>query len=486
MLPIDILFKDATAITMDAERRVLRNAAVAIGGNRIVAVGATEELAAQFVAERIIDCGGKVLMPGLIDCHGHAGHGLLRTLGTDTSDGWPYACETIYTSGSTEEFWQVDAYLMALERLRFGVTSGMTLFGGGGAVLTGDMVIRVDSPVYGEQHCRAVQAVGSREFLAIGPRRSPFPHRYVHRCESGDETVMVGLEDYYQTCETLIADWHGQANGKIQMAITTQTYHPSLAEPGSARHDELVAETRLFYELAQQHDLLFTQDGHTTGTIDFAHQELGILGSKTLLSHCTDLTEADIASCVDTDTHIIHNPSAIASVTGRCPVPELLDAGVNVVIGSDGLGPDRSCDLFRHIFYSMRYHRHHFRDPSYLPPGKALEMITIDAARALGVDRELGSLEVGKKADLILIDTHKPHLTPLLMPVHQIANFTNGNDVEMVIVDGEVLVEGGEVKSVDVPEILARVQRVAEETIDYSNLHSLLDSDDRLWGHSKT
>ena len=486
MLTLDVLFKDATVITMDTDRRVLKNAAVAISGNRIVAVGACEEIVGQYNAERVIDCDGKVLMPGLIDCHGHAGHGLLRTLGMDTSDGWSNACETIYTSGSTEEFWQVDAYLMALERLRFGVTSGMTLFGGGGAVLTGDMVIRVDSPVYGEQHCRAVKAVGSREFLAIGPRRSPFPHRYVQRCESGDKTVMVGLEDYYQTCEKLIADWHGQANGKIQMAITTQTYHPSLAEPGSTRHDELVAETRMFYELAQQHDLLFTQDGHTTGTIDFALQELGILGSKTLLSHCTDLTEADIASCAETDTHVIHNPSAIASVSGRCPVPELLDAGVNVVIGSDGLGPDRSCDLFRHIFYSMRYHRHHFRDPSYLPPGKALEMITIDAARALGVDRELGSLEAGKKADLILIDTHKPHLTPLLMPVHQIANFANGNDVEMVIVDGEILMEGRAVKSVDESEIFALVQRVAEETIDYNNLHSLLDSNVKLWGHSKT
>jgi 5-methylthioadenosine/S-adenosylhomocysteine deaminase len=486
MMTIDLLFKNATIITMDEERRILKNAAIAIGGNRILAIGNSAELLVEYHAERIVDCCGKVLMPGLIDCHGHSGHGLLRTLGTDTSDGWPEACETIYTSGSTEEFWQVDAYLMALERLKFGVTSGMTLFGGGGAVLTGDMVIRVDSPIYGEQHCRAVQAVGSREFLAVGPRRSPFPHRYVHRSQSGDKEISVGLEEYYQTCEKLIADWHGQANGKIQMAITTQTYHPSLAEPGSKRHDELAAETRLFYELAERHDLLFTQDGHTTGTIDFARRELGILGSKTLFSHCTDLTEADIAACAETDTHIIHNPSAIASVTGRCPVPELMDAGVNVVIASDGLGPDRSCDLFRHIFYSMRYHRHHFRDPSYLPPGKALEMITIDAAKALGVDEELGSLEVGKKADLILIDTQKPHLTPMLMPVHQIANFANGNDVQMVVVDGDILVEDGKVNSVDEPEILARVQRVAEETIDYNNLHSLLVPNKKLWGHSKT
>ena len=113
-------------------------------------------------------------------------------------------------------------------------------------------------------------------------------------------------------------------------------------------------------------------------------------------------------------------------------------------------------------------------------------MITIDAAKALGIDEELGSLEVGKKADLILIDTQKPHLTPMLMPVHQIANFANGNDVQMVVVDGDILVEDGKVNSVDEPEILARVQRVAEETIDYNNLHSLLVPNKKLWGHSKT
>ncbi len=482
----DLLIRNATIISMDAERRVLRDAAIAIEGDRIAAMGTSEELQTRFQAKKVIDAQGKVVMPGLIDCHGHAGHGLLRTLGTDTSDGWLNACEQIYTKGSTEDFWKVDAYLMSLERLKFGVTCGVTLLGGGGAVLTGDMAMRTDSPVYGRRHCEAVQEVGSREFLAIGPRRSPFPHHYVHRHASGTEDVQIGLQDYLQNCESLIADCHGKAGGKIKIAMMTQTYHPDLAEPGTARHTELVKETRVFFELAEQHDLLFTQDGHTTGTIEFAHKELGILGPRTLLSHSTDLSESDIAVTAETDSRIVHNPSAIASVMGRCPVPELLDAGVTVVIGSDGLGPDRSCDLFRHMFYSMRYHRRHFKDPRYLPAGKMLEMVTVDAARALGVEQDLGSLEPGKKADLIIIDTKKPHLTPLLMPVHQIINYANGNDVETVIVDGEILIEKGEVKSVNESEILKLAQQVAEEAIDFSQLHALLDPTEKLWGHSRS
>ena len=160
--------------------------------------------------------------------------------------------------------------------------------------------------------------------------------------------------------------------------------------------------------------------------------------------------------------------------------------GSRVVLGSDGLGPDRNCDMFRNMFLCMRYHRRHFKDPSYLPAGKVLEMVTVDAAKALGVEQELGSLEPGKKADLIIIDTGKPHLTPLLMPVHQVINFANGNDVETVIVDGKILIEAGEVKSVNESEILALVQEIAEETIDHTQLHALLDPGEKFWGHSRT
>lgn len=483
---VDLLIEDTTIITMDPQRRVLTNSTVAIDGNRITAIGPTERLRKQFDANHVIHAKGKVVLPGLIDSHGHAGHGLLRTLGTDTDGGWVNACEEIYSRGSTEDFWRVDAYLMVLERLKFGVTCGVTLLGGGGAVLTGDMIMRTDSPVYGARHCEAVQAVGAREFLAIGPRRSPFPHHYVRRNDDGREDVMIGLDDYLETCEALITDWHGKADGKINIAMMTQTHHPDLTNLGTERHSELLKETRVFYELAEQHGLLFTQDGHTTGTIAFAHNELGILGPRTLLSHSTDLTEEDIAVCEVTDTRIVHNPSAIASITGRCPVPELIDAGVTVVLGSDGLGPDRSCDMFRNMFLCMRYHRRHFKDPSYLPAGKVLEMVTVDAAKALGVEQELGSLEPGKKADLIIIDTGKPHLTPLLMPVHQVINFANGNDVETVIVDGKILIEAGEVKSVNESEILALVQEIAEETIDHTQLHALLDPGEKFWGHSRT
>ena len=159
-----------------------------------------------------------------------------------------------------------------------------------------------------------------------------------------------------------------------------------------------------------------------------------------------------------------HNPSAIASVLGRCPVPELLDAGVTVAIASDGQGPDRNCDLFRRMNQAMRMQRFFRHDPGLLPPGKALEMITIDAARALGVESRLGSLEVGKQADVILLDVRRPHLTPFLMPVEQLVNFANGSDVTTALVAGRVVMQDRKVTTVDEPGVLETVEGVARET----------------------
>ena len=169
------------------------------------------------------------------------------------------------------------------------------------------------------------------------------------------------------------------------------------------------------------------------------------------------------------------------SIRGRCPVPELIDAGVNVALGSDGTAPDRSYDMFRHMFQCMHYHRRHFRDAGVLPHGKVLEMVTIDAARALGLEREIGSLEAGKKADIILVDLWKPHLLPLEMPVHRITCFANGADVCTTIVDGRILMENGKVLTVDESDVLERAQAASELMLERTGLRPLLDPPARLW-----
>jgi cytosine/adenosine deaminase-related metal-dependent hydrolase len=475
---VDILITGGTVITMDPNRKIIEDGGVALEGNRILDVGPSTELASRYKASRVIDATDKIVMPGLFDGHSHAGHGLLKSLGYHNKL-WNEACEKVYAEGSPPGFWRAEALLTALERLRFGVTCSLTFLGGG------DSVMRTDDPVYGESHCEAVEEVGIREFLAVGPRRPPFPRKYARWDGVTKTDYTVSFEDQLATSRTLIEGWDGGADGRVRIAMMLPTSHPEHGGFKGEVLEELKYMAGAARGLSKEKGVLFTQDGHTKGTVRFAHEELGLLGPDALLSHSTDLTDEEIELCKKTDTRIVHNPSAVASMTARCPVPELLDARVTVMLGSDASAPDRSFDMFRHMFQCMRYHRRHFRDDRVLPPGKVLEMATVDAARAMGLGEELGSLEPGKRADVILVDARKPHMYPLNMAADRVAYYANGNDVDTVIVEGEVIMEGCEIKTVDVDEVLDLAQTEAEAMIDRNDLRRLIDYTDGYWGRSR-
>jgi 5-methylthioadenosine/S-adenosylhomocysteine deaminase len=476
---IDLLIQNGIIVTMDPERRILENGAIAIDGDRIVAVGESADLAAQYEARQVIDAHHKLAMPGIIDAHAHAGHGLIKTMGSDDADLWYHACQIIYTQGSDAPFWHAEARLSALERLKTGTTFGVNYLGGG------ESFMATDETRFGDAYCRAVEAVGIRAMLAVGPGGPPFPQTYRRWPDGAPVERQISHEQMMASSEALIQQWHGGANGKIHLCVTFPTPKPGQYSPGNDAFADLQRRAADARALSRQYGVLFTMDGHQRGTIEFCHDNLNLLGSDAFFSHCINLTEREIALCAETGTHVAHNPSAVFSIMGRCPVPELLDAGVIVMICSDGTAPDRSYDMFRHMWQAMHYHRRHFEDPMVLPPGKALEMITIDAARGLGVADDLGSLEAGKKADVVLIDLDKPHLYPLAMPVHRLIYFAKGSDVDTVIVDGEILMAGRQVKTVDEAEILAAAQAEMALALDRTDLWSYLETRDGFWGRSR-
>jgi len=465
-------------MTMDPARQIIEDGAVAVLGDKIAAVGTTRKILATFNAKQEIDASRKVIMPGLIDGHAHAGHALVKSLGANQLNAWNDACYKIYQEGSDEEFWYADGQLSALERLKCGTTTSVTLLGGG------DNIMRVDDAVYGSAHCKATQKVGIREFLAVGPGKLPFPKRFVRWDGDSRQDVMVNFERQMKVTEELIHRWHRQGNSNISICVAFPTYNPADDTSIQTLNDikSMARDARL---LSKKYKLLFVQDGHKKGTILFAHKEMDLLGPEAVFAHNIDITAEEIDLCRQTNTKIVHNPSAIFSIIGRCPVPELLDAGVTVFLGSDGVAPDRSYDMFRHMFQCMHYHRTFFHDPSYLPAGKIIEMVTIDAAKGLGLENEIGSLEVGKKADIILVDMYKPHLYPLNMAPYRIAHYANGGDVDTVIVNGKILMENRQVKSVVESDVLDLAQKMIDKAIDRTQLQSLKELPDRFWGHSK-
>lgn len=470
---VDLLIEHGEVITIDPDRRVIPDGAVAVDGGRIVAVGSTEELSAyQGDARRRIDARRKAVLPGLIDVHAHAGHGLVKTIGGGVGNQWATSAGAIYRHHAPPSFWAAEARLAALERLKCGVTTGLSMLGGG------DGAIRTDRPDHALAHARAVRDIGLRSVLCLGASRTDFARTFTDNV--GDEGLRcvpyeVQLEASRSAFETLATE---RGDLDLMFCITASVMTPAMLDGGAIpREMRRLADAAM--ALVTEMDTLFTQDSHCRGSIAISGK-LGLLGPRAIMSHCIDLEAEEIALLARTGTHVVTNPSANFSIIGRCPVIEMLDAGVNVAIGSDGTAPDRSSDMFRHMQTAMHYHRRHFRDKNILPPGKALEMVTIDAARALGQEAQLGSLEPGKRSDIILIDLAAPHLMPLHMALWRVVSFANGADVDTVIVDGKVLMEGRRT-TLDEDAILDDAQAEADRAIDAAGLRGMLNEPADLW-----
>ena len=461
---IDLILDGGTVITMDGDRRVIADGAVAVRDGRIAAVGPRDEvLAAHPDAAARIDARGRAILPGLIDAHSHAGHGLVKTLGNRRSGVWMDACGEIYTRHSPPEFWAAEAALAALERLRFGVTTAVSLLGGG------DSVMRTDDPAHADAHCRAVRGVGVRTVLAVGPTRPPHPRPY--RGADGVERS-VSFEQQLETVAEIIRRWHGREGiaGGTRVATLTPVHRIEHGDD-PALTAEAERQARATRDLGRAHGCLFHQDGHRKGSAELALR-WGLMGPDAFMSHCTDLTPGDIDAFADTGTGVVHNPSAIASVRGDCPAIELMERGVPVVLGSDATAPDRSTDMFRHMFMAMRLHQRRFRDETVLPPGKVLEMCTADTAGVLSLSHEIGSLEPGKLADIVTVDLSAPHMAPRNMPVSRVVCFAGGGDVRDVVVGGRVLLRDGAFTEADREAIVAEADRAAAAMLRSAGLEA--------------
>jgi cytosine/adenosine deaminase-related metal-dependent hydrolase len=470
----DILIRGGTVVAMDEARRVIEDGAVAITGDRIAAVGRRAEVeAAHGGAATVIEAKGRAILPGLIDGHAHAGHALVKTMGGGDSAVWSEACRIIYTTASSPSFWRAEARLAALERLKNGVTTGVSLLGGG------DSVMRVDDPAHGEAHAAGVGEVGIRAIVAVGPTRPPHPRPYASWQGPLRTDTPVTFEQQAEVIGALIERLHGTQGGRMAIATLMPVYREATHDAANVAVIE--RQGRIVRDLGRKAGTLFHQDGHRSGSIAMAERMFGLAGTDAFYSHCTDLTEDDIESAARTGTSIVHNPTAIAQVRGHCPVPLLMERGVTVMIGSDGTAPDRGTDMFRHMVMCARLHQRAARDEKLMPPGKLLEMITTDAAKGLGMADRIGSLTPGMKADVITVDLATPHAYPPNMPVNRLVFFAGGADVRDVVVDGRILMRERIVATVDEAEVLAEAAAETETMLDRSGLRALIHCDPG-WG----
>jgi len=189
--------------------------------------------------------------------------------------------------------------------------------------------------------------------------------------------------------------------------------------------------------------------------------DLGFLGANVLAAHCIWLSPEDIQILKKNDVKVVHNPTSnMKLASGIAPIPELLGAGVTVGLGTDGCASNNTLDMFHEMKMAALLHKVHKLDPTAIPAQKALEMATVDGARSVGLDT--GVIAEGKKADIIIVDMNKPHLTPRHDPISHLVYCAKGSDVSTTIVDGKILMEDYQVKIFDEAEVMARAEERAK------------------------
>jgi 5-methylthioadenosine/S-adenosylhomocysteine deaminase len=486
--PVDILIAGGVVLTMDSQNRLIENGAVAVKGKTIAAVDTLENLRHAYAAETVIDASSKVVMPGLVDTYGHAGHGLIKGI-HHPELGWP--TNIVYFHATDDRWWYAEGMLSALERLRFGVTCGFSVIGATPA--------RMDSPIFAQRQAEAVREIGIRGVLGVGP---PDPHvSHIPEPWSGtfwDEGKPIkrpfSYQDTIRNSVSVIEEWHGAAEGRINVALHfpylfgRQAAHPRIPFEYNDQHvPAMIEKAEEIRDLANRYQVLV----HThafKGSVAFGIEHFGmgrvrqLLGPDVLFAHCNGLSDVEVRVLGENRVGIAVVPFTHENILyGPCPVIELLQSGANVTISTDGTAPYCSYDLFKDISRAVWTQWTRFEDQTLLPAGRALRMVTIDAARALGVDHLTGSLEVGKRADIILVDLARPHLTPSASVPRLLAFYANGNDVDTVLVDGRVLMQDRKATSVDEDAVVGMAREEAARAFERLDISAYLEMTDSFW-----
>jgi cytosine/adenosine deaminase-related metal-dependent hydrolase len=473
----ELLLENGLVVTMDKQRRVLEGTSVAIGSGRIRACGPAATLRDQYPSARRLDCTRKAVLPGLVDMHGYLGGSITNQLfdGFDAvrSRG---AMEFVVSRVSDEEWWEVEAQMCALERLKLGTTCMFSMMGGNGT--------RTDDVVFPKIAARELNRVGLRTRIGLGPARPPWPRLYSRWRNGTRSDRMVEFDEVMDNCDRLIAERKAEKGGIVD-------YWLALSRIGNRNeHDPVWSPEREKWIGRQAEAIRHLMDKHGVGfwthmygnAVEYAHDnKLGLLGNSTVLSHCTGLPQRAVDIMRETGTSAGHQPRISRVLSHRCPVPEMIEAGVAVGLGSD-TPTNHDCDIFLDMKAAMLLQAVHFKRGDVITPGKALEMATIDGYRALGMDGELGSIEVGKKADVITIDLFQPHLFPVDRPVKRLANNATGRDVRDAVVDGRLVMENRKILTIDEAALLGRAQAMYRKTVERAGFEPFTKTQDGFWG----
>jgi 5-methylthioadenosine/S-adenosylhomocysteine deaminase len=430
----DLLLTNAAVLTMDKRLTAYEPGAVAITGDQLVAIGPQAELCQAYLARETCDCQGKVLLPGLINAHTHAAMTLLRGLADDLRlDVWllgyimPVEREFV-----SPEFVRLGTALACAEMIRSGVTCFADMY-------------------YFEEHvAQAVAEAGMRALCGQTVLKFPTPD-----AQSFEESLAAARE--------FIQRWKG---------------HP-LIEPSIAPHapytctEEILrsaAALAVEYDVPLQIHLAETLPEAERSRAEHGHsvvqyvKEHRLFEAKVLAAHCVHVDTGDMLNLLHAHAGVAHNPSSnLKLASGAAPVQQMLDLGLSVGIGTDGAASNNDLDLFEELRLAAMLAKNVSGDPMAMPAATALTMATRLGAKALHLEHLIGSLEPGKRADLILVDTQTLHNSPRFRRDHhsvyaQLVYAAHAHDVTDVMVNGRWLMRARQLTTLDEGSLLAQAE----------------------------
>ncbi len=429
----DIVIRDCTILTM-GKMGIVKQGLIALKDGLIIYVGREVE-APSFEADELIDGSGKIAMPGLINCHTHAAMSLFRGIAEDIElDTWLREVIWPLESKLKPEDIYHGSLLSCVEMIKSGTTCFSDMY------FHQDMVAKAVT----ESGLRCVLSPGIIEVghkmlgKSLLREAKKIAEKY-NGASGGRISVMFGPHAVY-SCSPNLLKRIGREAGKLNVDI-----HIHLAESKSEAAKVKKAHGKSEVELLD---------------------ELGLLGPNLLAAHCIHLSEGDITLMAKRGVRVAYNPVSNMKLASGIPrIKDLLDAGVIVGLGTDGPASNNSLDMFDTMKTATLLQKVAYGDSRVLAAEKTLRMATIEGARALGLDRLIGSLEKGKRGDLILIDADRPHLTPMHNVYASLVYSARGSDVNTVIVDGKIIMENRKIKTVDEREVMRETERAAQDLL---------------------
>jgi 5-methylthioadenosine/S-adenosylhomocysteine deaminase len=426
---VSLLVSNGIVVTLDAERRVIDRGALAIDGTTIVAVGTSDAIRQQFHGRDTIDAGGQIVMPGLINTHTHAPMVLFRGLADDLAL-MEWLTTYIFPAESklvSPEFVRAGTRLAALEMLQSGTTTFADMY-------------YFEETIAEETRAAGLRAVLGQTVIQFPVPDAKTPAEALTRAEAfikafkGDPLITPAVAPHAM---------YTLDGPTLRAARDLSRRHgvPTLIHLAETRDEAGVARERLRDSPVAYLD------------------SLGFLGPGVLAAHGVWVSDADIALLKARGVGVSHNPeSNMKLASGTAPVTGYLRDGVALGLGTDGAASNNDLDMFEAMRMASLLHKLQSMDPRAVSARTALEMATIGGARALGLERQVGSLEVGMRGDVIMVSVDAARQTPMYDPVSHIVYTTRGDDVRTTIVNGQVLMRDRKVLTLDAAAVLAEAR----------------------------